>query len=156
MNGCFTEGPVCPVTWVDLLFYEIKPSILHYLTVINCAVILPCHRVTLSDENSLQAALWSVTPSCSVEDVVMLSGKRNTRRHTLQSPRRENTAKHRAALSKPVEIKMGKTPQSFTGQVGQPKWMLGEFQSHRQALPSLASWDSLPTGSGGFLSGREC
>ena len=83
-----------------------------------------------------------VSPFCSVEDTVMLPGEQKEQ----PSPRSKSSAKHRAALSKPVEIKMGKKPWRFTGQVGQPKRMLGEFQScFRWESPAWPRWLGLPS-----------
>lgn len=66
---------------------------------------------------------------------------------------------HGQAQSGPVQTRGDQDRQaapSFARRVGQPKGMLGKFQSHRKALPDLAGWDSLPMGPGRFLSGREC
>lgn len=111
MNGCFTEGPVCSVNWVDLLFYEVKPSIRHYPTVIiTSAVIFPCHCVTLTDENYFQAPLWSAAPSCSVEDMVVLLGKPNTRSHTAVTVQGE----HGQMQSLPVQTRGDQDGQDAT------------------------------------------
>lgn len=64
MNERFTEGPVCPVTWVDLLFYEIKPSILHYLTVVNYC----CHLAV----SLCHSFWWKFLPGSSVVSYSLL------------------------------------------------------------------------------------
>lgn len=111
MNGCSTEGPVCSVNWVGLLFYEVKLSIRHYPTgIITTAIISPYHRVTLPDENCFQAPLWSAAPSCSVEDMVVLLGKPNTRSHTAVTMQEE----HGRTQSRPVQTRGDQDGQDAT------------------------------------------
>lgn len=154
MNGGSTEGPVCSVNWVGLLFYEVKPSIRRYPTVIiTSAIISPCHCVTLTDENCFQAPLWSAAPSCSVEDMVVLLGKPNTRSHTAVTVQGE----HSQTQSLPVQTcgdqdgpdatelhRTGWTAQVNAGRVPKPS-----------ASPARPSQLGLPSGGVRWVSLRQ-
>lgn len=106
-------------------------------------------------KGNLQAPLWSISPGCSVEDIVMLLGEMNKRNN---SPQEACTRPSTERLCpNPWRSRWARSHGASLDRLDSPSecWESSKAASGGKAQPGPADWDSFPMESGGFLSGWE-